>query len=186
MPYAHTRNDLATFLEIDAFWSPDSPVSTLTAALDSDNWQVQQAALSAIGDRAETEALPAIEALLAAQDEMGVYACPDQWTFDGAEDVAEREMWRCRFRVKQAALIALTRCVEAAGAAILSESLAARAAAYVTSQADDYPVRVAAGELLGHVDTPASRASLEAASTDGEWCTAATARRSLARLGVPA
>jgi len=66
--YTATRNDLHTFLAIDAFWRSATPLATLIAALNSDNWQVQQAALSAIGDRGETDALAAVEALLEIQD----------------------------------------------------------------------------------------------------------------------
>ena len=55
--YTTTRNDLKTFLGMDALWRADTSVAELTAALGSDNWQVHQAALHAIGDRGEAAAL---------------------------------------------------------------------------------------------------------------------------------
>lgn len=171
--YTPARNDLTTLLSLDAFWDSATPLATLVQGLQSDNWQVQQAALAAIGDRAETDALPAIEALLDTQDTLGIYTCPDEWHFDAATTDAERETWRCRYRVKQAALRALAQL------APLPASLLDRTCRYATDQAEDYPVRVAACELLAQLDSSAARTALQQAAQDGEWCTATTAKKAL-------
>jgi len=127
---------------------PDTPLTALTEALKSDNWQVQQAVCAAIGDRGEGEALPAIADLLDAQDALGVYACPDEWDFDSAGSESERETWRCRFRVKQAALLAIGGCVARHGAAVVRDALREHIERYAVSQDEDYPVRTAACDLL--------------------------------------
>jgi HEAT repeat protein len=178
--YSSTRNDLDTFLAMDAFWRPDTPLTALTEVLKSDNWQVQQAVCTAIGDRGEAEALPAIADLLDAQDALGVYACPDEWDFDAAGSESERETWRCRFRVKQAALLAIGGCVARHGAGVVSDALREHIERYAVSQDEDYPVRAAACDLLGAIGHPASRPILERAATDGEWCTATAASKALA------
>ncbi len=177
--YSATRNDIETLVRMDGFWKADTPVADLIAALDNDNWQIQQAALLAIGDRGEIETLPAIEALLAVQDGLGIYACPEEWNFDDAKDEAEKEMWRCRFRVKQAALLAIGRCVDRHGPDIVGAALLQRLMDYAVSQENDYPVRIAACEVLGRLKRPESKATLEQAASDGEWCTAMTAKKSL-------
>lgn len=181
--YGVTRNDAETFLQMDGFWNPACTTDALIAAFGSDNWQVQQAAASAVGDRGLVDLLPAMVSLLEQQDRLPVYGCPDVWEMSGAKSVDERETWRCRFRVKQAILIAMLRCVEHAGPGIIDDTLLRRLLELAVSQEEDYPVRMAACELLGRLDRPPVRAVLEAAAADGEWCTATTARKSLVRLG---
>jgi|GEM_PF-1084216 len=178
--YTQTRNDLATFLTVDAFWDRGTPVSELLAALHADNWQVQLASLAALGDRRDVEALSAVEALLETQDTLGVYDCPDEWDLNSTSESSEKEIWRCRYRVKQAALIAILRCVEQHGPGIIEEALLEKLHHYAISQEEDYPVRVAACELLGALKHPTSGPVLAAASKDGEWCTATVATRALA------
>lgn len=181
--YTTTRNDLDTFLTIDAFWDASTPFSELEKALQDDNWQVQQAACAAIGDRGEADALPAIAELLAAQDALGVYACPDEWDLDAAGSESERETWRCRFRVKQAALLAIDACVQQHGAAIIvSDPLRRHMEQYAVDPEEDYPVRAAACDLLGVIAHTASRPVLQHAATDGEWCTATAARKALLKI----
>lgn len=175
--YTQTRNDLATFLTMDAFWDPATPVSVLLDSLHADNWQVQQAGLAALGDRGETEALPEIEALLETQDKLGLYDCPYEWDLVSAPDSSEKETRRCRYRVKQAALIAILRCVEQDGPGIIEDSLLDKLHRYAVSREEDYPVRVAACDLLVALKRPESRPVLELASKDGEWCTATVAAR---------
>lgn len=182
--YTTTRNDLETFLSMDVFWNPGTSLEALVAALESDNWQVQQAALAALGDRAESAALTAIEALLAQQDTLGVYDCPEEWDLDAAANAAEREAWRCRFRVKQAALIAIGKMVATCGPDIVGEPLFSRVKRYAVSQEDDYAVRVAACDLLGKLGRPEAVETLKQATGDGEWCTATTARKSLLKQSV--
>ncbi len=178
--YTITQNKLNTLLTIDAFWNPATPLGALVEALQSDDWQVQQAACAAIGDRGEAEGLGAIADLLDAQDALGIYACPDEWDFDAAGCESERETWRCRYRVKQAALLAIGGCVAKHGATVVSDALRVHIERYAVSQDEDYPVRAAACDLLGAIGTPASRPILERAATDGEWCTATAARKALA------
>lgn len=177
--YTTTRNDLATFLQMDAFGDVETPVDKLEAALNDNNWQVQQAALSAIGDRGESSAIPVIAATLEAQDKLPVYRCSDEWGLDSAKDENEAETWRCRFRVKQAALLAISKCVDKSGPAAVDDNLCQKIMDYALNQDEDYPVRMAACELLGKLKRPETRSVLEQAAHDGEWCTATTAKEAL-------
>lgn len=180
--YTETRNDVAVLLILDAFWDPATPLSELLNALHSDQWQVQQAALAAIGDRGERQALYALEALLEEQDGMDVYGCPDEWELDAAANVQEKEIWRCRFRVKQAALLALRSCALRHGSEVVNPGLLERVHRYALSQDEDYTVRAAACNLLSVLANPASREVVSAAMKDGEWCTATFARKALNAL----
>ena len=177
--YTTTRNDLDTFLKMDAFWDAETPVAELEEAFKNDNWQVQQAALAAIGDRCETSAVSAIFAILDQQDKLPVYACPDEWDLDAASNESEKETWRCRFRVKQAALLAISKCIEIKGLDFVNEALNQKIMDYSINQDEDYPVRMAACKLLGQIKGNEAKAVLEQASLDGEWCTATTAKEAL-------
>jgi HEAT repeat protein len=175
--------DLPTFVRIDRFFDPATPLDDLLAALTDDNWQIQQAALQALGQRPDVRAVPAIVALLDRQDALPLYGAPDQWSLDGAPDADTKEIWRCRFRVKQAACHALGAIGAAHGAAALGAKALERLATYATSQKDDYCTRAAACQSLGRCRAAAARPALELAAQDGEWCTKTEAGKALAALG---
>ena len=180
--YTTTRNDLDTFLKMDAFWDETTPVNELEKALQDDNWQVQQAGLSAIGDRGETSTIPAIIAILDEQDQLPIYSCPEEWDFESATNEDEKETWRCRFRVKQAALVAISKCVDKNSSDLVGDNLCQKIMDYALNQDEDYPVRMAACHLLGQIKRPEAKSILEQASQDGEWCTATTAKEALKKL----
>ena len=182
MKYSPTRTDFATFATIDRLLAPAAPQAEIKAALGSDQWQVQQAALWAVAARPDAAFADAVFALLDEQDSLAIYGSKDHWTYEDADPVRQEEH-RCRFRVLQAGVMAL-----AAIAARLDAGDPARARAvariehYATSMADDYAVRAEACRALGALAAPSSRHVLELASNDGEWCTATEAKKSLARL----
>lgn len=183
MNYSPTRTDLETFLAIDTLLSPTASIAELASALECDQWQLQQAALWSIAETHRDPVLiDAVIATLDSQDKLRIYEGKDHWTYEDADPVAQEEH-RCRYRVKQAAVMAL-----AAIAAPLPADDPRRTAAtrriesYATSMADDYAVRAEACRALGLLASPASRATLEQASTDGEWCTATEAAKSLKKL----
>ncbi len=182
MSYTKTRHDLRTFLDMDGFWSDHTPVQDLIDALAANNWQVQQAALLALGDRAATNAVPAILQLLDDQDHLDVYGAPNVWDLDGSADTATTEIWRCRYRVKQAACRALAAIVAVHASDTLGPEALRRLEHYAVSQDDDYPVRVAACEALAQIADPHSRNVLKQAAADGEWCTKTTAAKALKRI----
>ncbi len=182
MSYEKTATDLTTFLRIDRMWSPQATTAERVAGMQSPSWQVQQAALWALAAFPDVTALPAVARVLDEQDRTDIYGAPEPWDYHHA-DVAVEEAWRCRFRVKQAACYALGSIGAAAGPAALGEALLARLEGYAGSQADDYAVRAEACRALGLQRAPHSRAVLQQAAQDGEWCTATEARKALARLG---
>jgi len=182
--YKETRNNLDTFLKIDSLWDETTSVSKLKEALNNDNWQIQQAALSAIGDRGELKLLTDIDNILEIQDSLDIYGCPDEWDFDAASSVAEKELWRCRFRVKQAALIAVSKLIDKHGGDIVDDVLLNKILKYAVDQGEDFSIRVASCEVLGKIKTPATRKILEKASQDAETCTRLTAEEGLKRAKV--
>ncbi len=177
------KTDLATFLLIDRLHAPETPMDDLFAALDHDEWQVRQAALGAIARRPAAAAIAPILSLLDDQDSRDLYGAPNHWDVDGAPDEATTEDWRCRFRLKQAACLALGAIAAEIGPETLGETAIRRLAHYATSQDDDYTVRAAACKALSKVGkaNPIARDALTAASTDGEWCTRTEAAMALAR-----
>jgi len=177
--YSGTRTDLTTFLTIDRLLGPTVSTDELVAALAADNWQVQQMALWALAERGDIDTATPILGTLDAQDAMDVYGSPDQWAFDGVDDIDTRETWRCRFRVKQAACQALGRIGERHGPAALGARVIDRLARYARSQDEDYVVRAAACQALRGCRATAAREALETAATDTEWCTATEARKAL-------
>ena len=185
MTYAPTRTDLSTFLALDRLFADGAPLSDLLAALDSDQWQLQQGALWALASRVSSGDAPGIAAavlrILDAQDAMGVYAAPDPWEYRDS-DPGKTEEHRCRFRVKQAACMALG----AAAAALpaddpLVDRIASRLERYAVAMEDDYAVRAECCRALGRLALPRSRPVLEQAACDGEWCTATEASKALRR-----
>ncbi len=177
--YKETRNDLDTFLKMDSLWDDETSGSQLKKALTSDNWQIQQAALSAIGDRCELTLLNDILNVLEIQDSLDVYGCPDEWELYSAKDENEKEVWRCRFRVKQAALIAVSKLIDKNGGDIVGDVLLNKIMNYAVNQSEDFSIRVVSCEILGKIKTPATRKILEKATQDGETCTRMTAEAGL-------
>ena len=158
MNYSPTRTDMGAFLVIDRLLSPAATAPELLSALDCDQWQLQQAALWSIATaHRDPSMLDATFATLDAQDHLRIYEGRDHWTYEDDDPVAQEEH-RCRFRVKQAAVMAL-----AAVAATLPADDPRRVRAvsrmefYATSMADDYAVRAEACRALGLLASPPAR-----------------------------
>ena len=177
--YTETANNLTTLIAIDRFWDNETPAEDLLRAFNSTNWQIQQAALLAVGDRAEIEAVPKIVELLEKQDQLAIYGANDNWAIDHAPDIETREIWRCRFRVKQAACIALGAIGEKYGVEKLGNQALTKLEAYAVSQDDDCQIRAAACHALGQCQSQHSIPILEQAAQDGEWCTKTEAEKAL-------
>lgn len=177
------RTDLPTLERIDGLFAPETPLEELLGALEDENWQIVQAACQAIGERREVGAVAALLDVLKRQDELDLYGAPDMWSLEDAPDEATREVWRCRFRVKQAACHALGKIGEEHGAEALGAAVIRHLAGYATDDDEDYVVRAAACRALGQIGAPEARTALEPAAGDGEWCTRTEARKALAGMG---
>ena len=176
--------DLTTMQRIDWLFAPQRTCEELTAALHDDNWQVQQAALNALDARAEADAVEAIRALLQRQDALDVYGAPDADATDATSTDPQVQTWCCRFRVKQAACLALGRIAETHGGDALGDAGVDHLCRYATDLDEDYPVRAAACHSLGAAGATRAIDTLRAAARDGEWCTATEAHKALVRLGA--
>lgn len=183
MNYGKTETDKETFLRVDRLWSPEATTAERVEALRQPSWQLQQAALWALGAYPDAAAVPAIGDLLDDQDGMDVYGAPDHWEYRHADPTVQ-EAWRCRFRVKQAACGALGGIGAVAGAGSLGDRWITRLEHYACNPSDDYAVRAEACRALGKLRLPGSREALEKAAADGELCTATEARKALATLDM--
>lgn len=170
------------FLKMDKCWNGETSYSQLKEMLFGNSWRMQQAALYAIGDRAIKEAVPDILKVLDEQDALAVYGANDndEWSLDEAKDESERETWICRFRVKQAACVALGLIAEKYGEGSIGKTAVDKLMYYAVSQNDDYAVRAAACQALGRTRDKSAISCLEKATLDGEWCTKTHATVALA------
>ncbi len=173
------QRDSQTFRNIDRLFDSSTPTAAVIAALAASDWQIQQAACLALSHRPDPAAVETVMQLLDAQDRMDVYGAPDNWTLDGAADDTAREIWRCRFRVKQAACLALGSIGGRFGHGAVSPVALARLMHYATNDGDDYAVRAAACQALGLIRAPSARTALGKAAADGEWCTRTEAIKAL-------
>ena len=158
------------------------------AGLADPDWRVRYASIGAIEDLADAQAIPALLALLSAEDAEPLYGQRGHtWGIGAGEprgrvqlpaDLPEatRRAWERRGRLKQAACFALG-AIGRADPAVL-----AALHRYAVDAAEDYLVRAAANHALGCIASPASRAVLKQATRDEEWCTATEARKALRQL----
>lgn len=177
------RIDMPTFKKIDRLFDPAVPLDDVRGALSADNWQVVQAACNALGNRRDTGAVELLLDVLRRQDELDIYGAPDMWSLDDAPDEETKELWRCRFRVKQAACLALGEIGEEHGAQALGEETIQHLSRYATDDNEDYVIRAAACQALGRAGAAIAEDVLKRAAEDGEWCTRTEARKALAGMG---
>jgi HEAT repeat protein len=192
LPYDH----VGTLLVADRLFSPgaaDTPEET-AAALRSDDWMLRLTALHAIRRHPDPALAPRVISLLCEQNALPLYGQDRPIAYDQgfvshdfdtafADVPAETiKCWRFRWRLKQAACLALGEIAAASGAETLPGEALALLCALATSTADDHPVRAAACHALGYFDGPQVREALREAAEDEEWCTRCEARKSLARL----
>lgn len=172
------------FLKMDRCWDQDTPYSQLKELLQGDSWRKQQAALYAIGDRGIKEAVPDIVAVLNEQDNLAVYGATNQneWSLADAKNETEKETWMCRFRVKQAACVALGQIAEKYGEGSIGPDAVEKLKKYAISQEDDYAVRAVACQALGKTRDKSAVPCLEKATHDGEWCTKTHATVALKKI----
>ena len=99
--------------------------------------------------------------------------------FDREATEEEMEAWKCRGRVRQAALFALGDLGPAASGDLLAEAQR-RILGFLDET--DAAVRMAAARALGRLGDPDSLRVLERLQDDPEWCTRTEARKALVRI----
>ena len=164
--------------------------AALQAALTDGDWRIVQAALHAVRWHPVAAVAGDILDVLVRQDALPLRS-QDREVFHQAgapfssyphplEEAAPatRELWKCRWRVKQAACLALGAIGPALPGEVRGRAIAALSG-YAVSAADDYHVRAAACDALGRIGDPAARAALDQAAGDEEWCTRTHAARAL-------
>jgi len=178
----HIDNKLDTLLRIDALHAPGATLEQRIAALSDVNWQIQQAALDAIAAYPDPAAVDAIVKVFDAQDKLEIYGCSYDGELEDAPDEPTRQIWRMRFRVKHAGVLALWAIASKYGSAAITPAALTRLCHYASSQGEDYPVRAAACRTLGQCPGDEALAALKIALEDTEWCTAREALKSYALL----
>lgn len=170
---------------MDGCFAPSTASAMLTALLGSGEWPVVQAALLGIANHPDKEVVSAILTVLDQQDELPIYGGTYEQSLEDAPDATIREQWRCRFRVKQAACIALGAIGAQFGSQALEPHAVERLMRYAVDQGEDYPVRAASCAALGRARVARATVVLARAAADTEWCTATEAKRALSRLRSP-
>jgi HEAT repeat protein len=176
----------------------DGRVDALRQALADEDWEVVQGALFALRRAPRPELGAQLLAVFDREDRRDLYGQPegDLLHFGagdprggelspraGQYDAETLEAWKCRWRVKQAAALAVAALAEAGGPRALPDETVDRLIGYLQdAEGEDYPVRAAAAQALGALGDPRARAALETAAGDVEFCTATEASKALARL----
>jgi len=161
----------------------------LLLSLADPDWQARYAAAVALGDRPDPAAIPALLAALDIEDAAPLFAQPEE--FGGIPAGANTPFriafpegtlsetiaaWERRGRIKQAV------CWTLGSIGVADPRVLQRLHRYAVDQQQDYSVRAAACLALGQIGDPSSRAVLEGAREDQEWCTKTEAERALARI----
>jgi HEAT repeat protein len=174
-----------------AFRSPDA----LAGLANHPDWRVRYATAIAMGETRDPAWLPTLATMFQHEERRSLYnqppahflKCVDdtrmaeqigplEVSFDSSPSPETLEDWRCRGRVKQALLFAVTEIGQ------VDAQLLSLIQALIAREHEDYPVKAAAARALGAVGRPESRASLQLAEQIDEWCTQTEARKALKRL----
>lgn len=151
------------------------------------DWRVRFAAVVAMEQCPDATFVPHLLQLLRKEDASPLYAIPANFkagTWAGsvlAEAVEypsgaareEIEAWRRRGRLKQCACFALS------AIGVSTPEAIAQLEKYAVDSSEDHIVRAAACRALGFLGNSGSRAALEKAATDEEWCTRFEAAKAL-------
>jgi predicted dehydrogenase len=166
-----------------------SKFSELVGALGDPDWRVRYAAIVALGDLGDPQAVDPLCALLRAEASEPIFTQPPLkgGGYAGATHVSPiafpagtteevKEAWRRRGRLLQAGCLALGNL--GSPTAPLLDLLHD----FATDQKRDYVVRAAACKALGQLACPGSLPAVEQATQDEEWCTACEARKAVAAI----
>jgi len=170
--------------------------AALQEALDEGDWTLIQSALMAIRRYPMAEASPVIFAVLAREAKRDLYGQKEDLT--GSADAEKSQAgnaegikayapqtiadWMCRWRVKQAACLALGAIAAQHGRQALSGEVFAELCRLAVSETDDYQVRAAACFALAAAADPAAAPALEKMATNDEFCTRTEAKKALAAI----
>ena len=167
-----------------ALGSDDQSLNELIAALDHSRWEVRYAAAIALGDRRDARAVPALLQVLAAEDAAGIYGQPKlTWEESGpifpeGTTEADKAAWSRRWRLKQAAIVALGQI--GAPDPRVFEILQR----YVVDQDEEYGIRAASGHTLGLIPDASSLEALATAKSDPEFCARTEAHKAWDRVNM--
>lgn len=173
----------------------DDASPQVIAALADADWHIVQAALQAICLCPGPAYVQPILAVLARQDKLDIYGqkdidlgmhagIPFAPKTNPFKDIPTEtlDVWKCRWRVKQAACHALGAIGGRFGPQAVGAPAVKVLCGYTEPAKDEYEVRAAACQALGLIKDPAARDTLQARSQDREFCTATEAARALQGL----
>jgi len=169
--------------------NPEMSLEDVIALLQDADWHVTMVAAVALGDRADAKAVPAFLALLQREDEAPLFSQTEDYssapagaTFTKGPQLPantphETAMaWERRGRLKQSIIWSL------AAIGVSDMALLKKLQGYAVDQKQDYMVRAASCRALGILKDSSSRAALEQATNDAEWCTMTEAKKALAKV----
>jgi len=180
---------------IEAAYRDAAAGTTPVAALADADWELRQAALHAVRRHPTPDAAAAVYAALRTEDARDVYGQTegellgwgaghtDAHLNEKARQLPAEtlEAWKCRWRGKQAACLALGTLAAAFGAETLPTGAIDRLATIARDRdGEDYQVRAAACEALSAIGTPTARDALrDVAEHEEEFCTLTQAKKGL-------
>lgn len=169
----------------------------IVAASTHPDWRMRYAAALAMAQHPDPKWLPLLARMLDIEAQRPLYTQPParfshgtgdtrmaeqigpiDVFFDADYDDATLEAWRCRGRVRQAALFAIA----AIGSA--DDALLDVLHGYIFDANEDFTVKAATARALGMIANPRSIPALREAQIFDEWCTNREASKALQRMGV--
>ena len=190
---------LERLLKMDRLWlaAQTGETEAVIDGLADPDWEIVQIACSAARKHPRAEYGPALGQVLAHQNTLDVNGQHDLGLIylkaDREEDVltsrvelydkATLEAWKCRWRVKQMACLALQAMGEQGQIGAISPETIDRLCTYaLDSDGEDLGVRAAACDALGDIGGDKARTTLEQATGDEEFCTMTAATKGLAKV----
>ncbi len=169
--------------------------SALKDMIGHEDWRVRYSAAVAVGELCRPEYAELIEKLLEREEQRDIYSQPPV-TFIGSKDDTrmseqigpievvfpiecseeQQENWKCRGRVKFAAIKSIVKLKTA------TERTKELLCSYIGSPGEDYNVRAASAHALGIVGDARHIVFLEKSKDEDEWCTQTEVRKAISLI----
>ena len=172
---------------------------TIVGFLNDNRWQVRYAAIVAMGDTGDISLIGLLSEAIRNEEKQPIYTQPADLKnaevpagsnalysieFPAETTDTEKESWKRRGKIKQAACLAIGSILERATDCAIADDALGLLHKLALDRTEDYHVRAAACKTLGAVGDKGSIPFLEKAATDSEWCTKTEAQKSIEAINT--